>query len=225
MADGSQQAPKRSKLEYKDTFTVLVGPEKESFVLHASIATTHSKFFQAACRGKFKEAKEKVVRLLEVSEETFRAYVQWMYSGTVVVMDKQEHEADADCCVHEVNLVKLYILADTLAALPLRNKTIDEYVVFSRSPSSGTVSLCIKLAYKHTPVGSRLRELFVDENVYWSAYWTKWLKRQLHHLPVEFISDLAIGMAERGWVRPTDPCMREKCAYHEHDEEFPACSD
>ncbi|KAK5713456.1 hypothetical protein LTR15_011156 [Elasticomyces elasticus] len=132
-ADDGQQQAKRTKLQYTDVYTVLVGAEEEKFMLHASIAVKHSKFFHAACNGGFKEAEEKVIRLPETTPATFGAYLQWAYSGSVVVVDDKELKADVTGTKNRWRLAKLYVLANFLADIPLQNKVIDNYVGSLRS--------------------------------------------------------------------------------------------
>ncbi|KAK5683356.1 hypothetical protein LTS10_004887 [Elasticomyces elasticus] len=219
--DISEQTSKRTKLQYTDVFTVLVGVEEEKFVLHASIATKHSKFFQAACNGGFKEAQEKVIHLPEVQPATFRAYVQWIYSGAVVVTDFEEHKTDVKGRSCRESLVKLYILADIIAHTLLRNKTIDEYVASCRSTEYGTNPALIKVAYKQCPAGSMLRKLFVDENVYFSTDRVAWLQEERDQFPVEFLRDLVVAMA--GKTDALGDPWETSCEYHEHGDEFPSC--
>ncbi|KAK4897823.1 hypothetical protein LTR27_004595 [Elasticomyces elasticus] len=162
-ADDGQQQAKRTKLQYTDVFTVLVGPEEEKFMLHASIAIKHSKFFNAACNGGFKEAEDKIVRLPETAPATFRAYLQWAYSGGVVVVDEEELKADVEGQNCRWRLAMLYVLASFLADTPLQNKVIDEYIGSLRSVTYGIGPCGVVFAYEHTPAGSSLRRLLVEE--------------------------------------------------------------
>ncbi|KAK5703347.1 hypothetical protein LTR17_022213 [Elasticomyces elasticus] len=223
--DEQQQASKRTKLQYTDAFTVLVGAEEEKFIVHASIATKHSKFFQAACNGGFKEAEEKVIRLPETTPATFGAYLQWAYSGSVVVVDEEELKADVTGTRNRWRLAKLYVLANFLADIPLQNNVIDNYVGSLRSTKHGTGLCGLKLAYEHTPTGSWLRRLFVEE---WSgtirhAKNVKYFEANRDELPVEFQGDLIIAL-----VALAEPVQKGipmiACKYHEHNEEYPQCN-
>ncbi|KAK5739505.1 hypothetical protein LTR17_005194 [Elasticomyces elasticus] len=224
--DGQQQASKRTKLQYTDAFTVLVGAEEEKFIVHASIATKHSKFFQAACNGGFKEAEEKTIRLPETTPATFRAYLQWAYSGSVVMVDEEELKADVTGAESRWRLTKLYVLANFLANTPLQNNVIDEYVGSLLSNAKyGTGPRCLKLAYEHTPTGSSLRRLFVED---WRITIrrgknVKWFQVHRDEIPVEFQGDLIIALVaipepvEKGFA------LMRPCKYHEHNDEYPQC--
>ncbi|KAK3621337.1 hypothetical protein LTR56_022873 [Elasticomyces elasticus] len=225
--DEPEQPAKRTKLEYTDVFTVLVGEEKNEFMLHASIATKHSKFFKAACNGGFREAQDKVTHLPEVSPATFRAYVQWIYSGTVVVMDSEELRSDYkgdQTSERQMRLMKLYVLADVLLDTLLRNKVIDEYLQCCRS-AGGAGPVTIGLVYEHTPAGSTMRKLLLDENAYNIRERTSWLEECRDQFNIDFLRDLVIAIS-KGHTKGSaeNPWTSQPCRYHEHDDEFPRCN-
>ncbi|KAK4952511.1 hypothetical protein LTR10_009317 [Elasticomyces elasticus] len=167
--DEQQQASKRTKLQYTDVFTVVVGEEEEEFTLHASIATKYSGFFKAACNGGFREAQDKIIHLPDVGPATFRAYVQWIYSGNVVVVDGEELRSDDKGDQRQWRLIKLYVLGEILSDMLLRNKITDGYRECCRSNGYGAGPASIGLAYEHTPAGSTMRKLLLDENAY--GFW------------------------------------------------------
>ncbi|KAK5695251.1 hypothetical protein LTR97_008757 [Elasticomyces elasticus] len=221
----SERSPKRTKLEYTNAFTVLVGAEEEEFLLHASIAVMHSKFFRAACNGGFKEAKDKIIRMAEVEPATFRSYLQWLYSRDVVVLTAAELATDVKDESLVSRLVKLYLLADVLADTLLRNRIIDEIQL-----SLGKNNTCLGIghinwAYESTPATSTLRKLIVDDHVRNSSWYASWLETARPSLPADFFADLAIGIAKTNWKQPIRPRDAGRCTYHEHDDEFPSCVD
>ncbi|KAK3070761.1 hypothetical protein LTR53_009877 [Teratosphaeriaceae sp. CCFEE 6253] len=224
MAETSERSSKRSRLEYKDIFTVLVGPDEESFSIHASIATSKSKFFEAACRGTWTEAQAKVVRLPEVSPDIFKAYVQWMYSGEVV--NPSEPEIDAGCEGHapQVALVKLYHLGDVLLDLPLRNRVMDVYISLRRKFTGGSGSQAIYWAWEHLPPTSTMRRFVLAEHLFQGAERSTWYGDNRGTLHASFLGDLVFAYSEAQWIRPTThPMKASGCEYHEHDAEFPEC--
>ncbi|KAK3659395.1 hypothetical protein LTR56_001285 [Elasticomyces elasticus] len=210
---------------YTDAFTVLVGVEEENFILHWSIAVAHSKFFRAACNGQFKEAQEKVIRLPDIKPSIFRAYLQWIYSGHVVVLTAAGLSADHKGIDSRVELVKLYALADVLADTPLRNRIIDEIRASLVEHQMGFGVRAICFAYENAPARCTLHRLIVDHNVHNSKTYTTWFEDYRTKLPSEFFTDLAIGISKTGWERPPHPRDAARCTYHEHDDECPKCVD
>jgi hypothetical protein len=64
--------------------TMLVGEEETTFQAVASHLCAVSNYFQAALHGCFKESKEQVLRLPEVSAETFSCFLEWLYCRLVM---------------------------------------------------------------------------------------------------------------------------------------------
>ncbi|KAI5212219.1 hypothetical protein E4T42_01327 [Aureobasidium subglaciale] len=63
-----------SRKHYKNTVTIVVGPEKEPYTLHKELLCFYSDFFRAAFQGSFKEATEGRIELLDVQVDTFESF-------------------------------------------------------------------------------------------------------------------------------------------------------
>ncbi|KAF2483579.1 hypothetical protein BDY17DRAFT_310554 [Neohortaea acidophila] len=213
---------KRTRLEYKDTVTVIAGESfrEQLFVVHTEIATAHSDFFRKACGGAFREAKEATVRLPEIKADTFRSYVHWLYTGNALVTNKtidgvQRPYFDSYAIKERIQLLtELYIAADMLADLPLRNAVIDalvEHLSIGDCVLAGT----IEMTYTHTPETSKIRKLFVDHcRTLRSVNFFKVVGERLPH---GFLLDLVMEMTG------TNPAVAkltyaDRCRYHEHSE-------
>ncbi|QDS71371.1 hypothetical protein FKW77_002595 [Venturia effusa] len=60
---------------------VLLGADKQVFVVHESYLTKSSEFFKAALRNPFLESQTRVIELPKEKAEDFQVYVQWLYSN------------------------------------------------------------------------------------------------------------------------------------------------
>lgn len=63
------------------TFVFKVGSAQKSFSLHSKLVTQCSRPLNARILGSIKEAKERSVRLVDVEEETFARFAEYIYGG------------------------------------------------------------------------------------------------------------------------------------------------
>lgn len=143
-----------TRMDFGDDITVLVGPEEIKFNLHTKIITQTSKFFHKACFAHFQENAEKVIRLPKVDAKIFTTYLQWAYSGEIMLFDSnigpgddEEYDGDEDGLIRYHALVDFYNLADYLDDKLLRNKIIDEFFALDREVECFTLSTAIAQAY------------------------------------------------------------------------------
>jgi hypothetical protein len=121
---------------------IYVGPEKRPFVMHEAALTARSCFFAAAMKGNWKEAQEKVVRLVEDDPDAFALYEQLVYTGSIPAMNKdqqrfgklQPDQSFTSClrpelCAKEYEaLCGLYVLATKLQDEAARDSTVNGIV-------------------------------------------------------------------------------------------------
>lgn len=67
-------------IDWTDLVTIIVGPEKKSFVAHANVLKRIN-FFRGCLDSGMKEARERVVRLPEDDVEAFDGLLYWAYHG------------------------------------------------------------------------------------------------------------------------------------------------
>jgi hypothetical protein len=116
-----------------------------------------SKFFRATCSERWKDSKEgqkKVVRLPEVEPETFQRYVDWTYCDALV--------ADAEIDDGISMSIKLYILADLLDDVRLRNKTTKALMRYITADLMHPNAPKVQLIWEKTTQRSLIRKLIVD---------------------------------------------------------------
>lgn len=70
---------------YNNVLSVLVGRDEEAFVVHEHFISAKSKFFEAASRKEWLEGVQNLIRLPEVEPWIFKAYVNWVYTGDVLI--------------------------------------------------------------------------------------------------------------------------------------------
>jgi hypothetical protein len=108
--------------DYNDIITILVGPEEHTFRAHKDVICAKSRFFRAACSDRWREGREKVVRLPGArSKCIFQMYMDWSYTNELEIdtFISQEFKKRA------MNvLVELYLLGDVLDDIIVRNKTL-----------------------------------------------------------------------------------------------------
>ena len=123
-------------------------------------------------------------------------------------------------------LVKVYVCADFLGDMTLRNDVTDQLrrVLKSASPDLSS----IRLAFEGTPRGSTLRKLFIAWLVRRNL--GHWVEEMQDELPIEYLADLGVALAKlmaahENGTELSRPRMDrgDKCAYHEHNDSLPAC--
>lgn len=102
------------RLDYTEEISVLVSSDEDRFTLPKAFATHHSPYFSVVLSGESKESKSGIIRLPEVEVDTFKSFVQWLYTGEVVVMDPEDEEQDRNGKRRHERFAKVYILGNQL---------------------------------------------------------------------------------------------------------------
>lgn len=126
-------------------------------------------------------------------------------------------------------LIVLYLLADKLNDVPTTNLVMDEIIMLSGEVPNLPCSDSVTLAYNSTGARSPLCKLCRD-------YYVNEAKRahlgRIHQgrFPFQFLQDVVLEFAslatgdgpddQRTYVNCVD---REKCYYHQHDDQHPRC--
>ncbi|TIA16451.1 hypothetical protein D6C81_05943 [Aureobasidium pullulans] len=150
-----------SRKLYKDTVTVVVGTEEDSFVVHKGLLCFYSDFFRAAFNGSFEEATERKIKLPDVDIDTFENFQLWLYSRTLLDTEDSANESGHATYLTFTALAKLWIFGDKYLIPLLQNNVIgamhDKNEKETRSPV-----LVVKMAYTETLPGSCLRRAVID---------------------------------------------------------------
>ena len=170
--------------------------------------------------GKWKESKNRIIRLPANQPATFNLYAQWLYTRRIPSGDST---FNGNTCEKEFRkLVDAYILGDQFQDTGFKNAVVDTFLcaVDMRDeagtqfyPSGG----CIKQLYEGTPGPCGFRRLLVDTFVQSGSY--EWLEAPNGCHPPEFLQDLAVALLKASEPKNTDPAGPLKgCLYHEHEE-------
>lgn len=202
--------------------------EVQTFSVHKEIICNYSDYFRAACTGEFLEAKSGRVRLPEDHAELFDLFVQWVYSQNL-----EQVLAQATRPLW-TTLVELYILADKLRALTLKNTIMDRMLCkahgalrYSRGREEFPSNADISLAYDNTPPPtSPMTKFFAELFSLKRAFISEEFTIEKDEVPKDYLYDLALALRLRWDGRYGLPSvMKELCRYHEHDSaEQPSCT-
>jgi hypothetical protein len=181
--------------DYSDTIAILVGPNEELFSIHTDFLVDKSRFFAAVCSKKYLES-DSIIRLREVSPDSFRLYLGWVYSHDLkFTSDPRDDDNDDDDQAHpyeQAKFCELYLLADLLNDVRLRNRTMEILVTQMRSlPHPHT----IWRVYERTASKSLMREMLVDKAI--MRIDRSDFARDIGEYPPEFVQDVAIQLLHR----------------------------
>lgn len=200
-----------------------MGNEEQRFVVHRSIITQHSAFFRAALEKGFRESAEKIIRLPEADVKTFEVYMQWAYHGSIVTMTPEEQLHDLGAPRRFANLADLYVLADRLEDMGLRNATIEEIKRVTIEVNNDPGPEAIAIAYENTHDTSKLRE-YVRDCYAHSHGGIEWFEEHRSGLPTAFIFEVMLQMKKAKGKLAVTPSRETGCKYHEHGDDVSQCA-
>ncbi|KAF2170780.1 hypothetical protein M409DRAFT_18754 [Zasmidium cellare ATCC 36951] len=211
------QRPK--KFDYTDQVTVNVGTAENRFMVHKDVLMHRCSFFQNACAHALQQSNEQTIWLPEVDRETFQCYLQWAYSGKVVVATILAD--DNNMSPRLSSLVRLYAMAIHVDNLDLKNATVNTFLETLEQSNKSPTLESIKLLWSSTPNGCKLRQAVVD----WFAFNStgQWLERWRQDIPDAFYAELGITMAKANWdkSRVRNPLLWSNWShYYELDDEL-----
>lgn len=152
--------------------TVIVGPNKEPFVVYEALLTHYSEFFKAALTGEFKEAKEKFVTLEEEDKYTFEIFVHWLIYQRFPDAKSGDHPDIVDLWIGydkedsliTERLIDLYVLGDRCRVSGLKEDTVDGLYYHLRYNLQVLLLYPSPLwhAFEHLPPKSPMCRLLID---------------------------------------------------------------
>jgi hypothetical protein len=196
---------------------------------------------QTTFGGEWRESHERRVSLPETKVADFEVYLEWLYTGQVVTLDKMKDLGPT--------LLRLYVLGDFLVDDRFCNAVIDSLIreSSSRWPFLRFWPADINSAWDKTMPGSRLRKVLIDLMIRdlsgeMTAPCFRGKGTWCHAVTAEILSRMAENkqvavkmftvLAEQVEMRqsmssavehPRD--NKNKCAdYHKHGEGYPACT-
>lgn len=195
--------------DYTKTIKVLIGPEEQIFIIHTDVVCAKSRFFKAACSGRWKEGQEQCVRLPDVKPETFQCYVDWVYGGIFVAEGSGGSPVEMS--------TRLYVLGDILDDIRLRNtalKALTSYAcVELKHPSVD--SIC--WAWSNTPPHSLFRKWIVDATFFQLR--REQFAERISDYPAEMVQLIALESIQRFRVLESNELRARLMEYVEVEDE------
>jgi hypothetical protein len=152
----------------ENAITLLVGPEQQKLIVHASYITRTSAFFATALKKEWAEGQTRTVELQEETPELMAHYLDWVYTSKLPTKDcSLFHPESAKITAHDL-LAELYVLGERRLDSDFRNAITAELVrlrlILHGSPGCRTSQrvTSVNTIYQGTPAGSPARRLMVD---------------------------------------------------------------
>lgn len=152
----------------ENTVTLLVGPEKQSMIVHTGYLTITSEFFASALKKVWIEGQTRTIELDEEVPELMAYYLDWLYTTHLPSKGCNSFTTETSKVVTHELLAKLYVLGERRLDSRLRNAIIAEFIrlrlIFHDVSSCQPLRRvnCINTVYQGTPEGSPARRLMVD---------------------------------------------------------------
>jgi hypothetical protein len=185
---------KKRKTESETEDRVSEMGEDQKFTVHKHLICAKSKFFKAACSKLWAEGEDRVVRLPEVKAETFQAYIFWVYSGKVGV-NGSTTSGTSKASAELRQTTELYLLADVLDDLQLRNAAMRSLVLKSKVWLIQPSVALIKQVWDSTPSGSLLRKMIVDHTI--MRFNRKIFEKQSVDYPKDLLHSIAVALMQK----------------------------
>lgn len=219
--------------DFSKEITIIINEEQPdlvaSFHVPEGLLTEKSEFFQAACRNEWKEATSRVIKLPDVEPDIFSLYLFWVHRGKLAVRNEWDPR-DEDWYEHanlaQTRLIKLWILADRLADIKLRNATMDEMIAaVGRLSNEYSFDLftpdMTNVVWSATTTGRPLRRLLLDYHI--SNVWVEDVEDNMEEFHPEFLKELMLAALNKvnyqdGVMSPFDRVAVEPCCYHDHND-------
>jgi len=196
-----------------------VGSEPSvTFSVHEKLICASSDFFEKALSGKWKESKERSVKLEWDHPEAFQLYIHWLYYHTLPIRINDPGFAGN---AEYVLLANAYVLGDMLQDGNFKDAIIDAIIDKSNTSALdgknwlpvGPVISCI---YDNTVQSAKARRLLVDFYVRLGSGDLLHDWSDMKEIPKEFLFDLAIELLNKRPRPSGSHPITKTCEYHEH---------
>ncbi|KAF2129933.1 hypothetical protein P153DRAFT_315365 [Dothidotthia symphoricarpi CBS 119687] len=192
--------PRKALIDYDECIRIDVGSGDEirTFQVHTPLLTPRSLFFKKALSGNWKEAEDRVVKLLDDSPYIFAIYTHYLYTGKIAVTPDDRSDLIQAIDAEYEDLAQLYVLAEKLQDAETKNATIKTILeVCRRHEIDGKYyypdgdAVCI--IYNGTVTGSLARKFMVD--IFICKATGDWIGQKTY--PEEFLRELSIQLLDQ----------------------------
>ena len=212
--------------------TIIVGPDKDKFIIHQELLTYHSPYFRAALTGGFKEAKEKSVTLKDEHPRIFEFFMHWLYHGRlpnasdcVELFDNWRKLNPAGESCTDNHLIDLYVFCDKHQIHKLKLSLIGELVTFHGVHENTLPHIsAVNHAFDHLPEKDPLNRYLVDVHAFYASD-SVWDEEMVQRVSPKFLSSVMCKYAANNHGRNLIKAP-DVCDYHDHEneEDKKACS-
>ena len=214
---------RRTRLDFSETVTVLVGKGEKAYTLHTCYARKSSEFLSTALNGSWKEAKDGKIRLPDANPCLFEHYSQWLYTGELDInLDKEDATKEEIAAYNYEVLMRLYVMAHFLLDTAFRNVVVDSTIKTLDNTKFRPGVPSIRYIWDKTPEKCAMKRLI-------TRLWTLDVPAS-HFRDTEGYPGFQASLLE-DFCRLRDSSMqlegvnfKTRCSYHEHDEQQPRCT-
>ena len=137
---------------------ILVGPDKERYIIHRDLICNVAPYFRAVFEGQFAESSTQTLELSceHENRRMFEAFLQWAYSGKVL------RDGEDTSVVSWGTLVDLYIFGSMRDIPLLQNCAIDLIINKHIADQNRTPVAQIRKIWENSGEESHLRRLIID---------------------------------------------------------------
>ena len=154
-----------------DVIQVLIGEEREVFVVPRMILEQTSAYFAASCSRPWQNSKATSIELPWAKVTCFNYYLNWIYRR-ILVTDSVTHGPMPDFCTesdeHWETLVDLFLFADRVCDDDYRDAICDRMVLQALELRNKQAIICLPSAalvnriWEFTPGTALVRQLIID---------------------------------------------------------------
>lgn len=112
------------------TIQIVLKDNDSTFTVHKDIICANSPFAKQCLEGGFQEAQDQIVPIGDWKDETsVRRLINWLYKGKAMFKEEAQKipNTQMDVSNAEVKLTELYILADRMMMVKLKNDILDAF--------------------------------------------------------------------------------------------------
>ncbi|KAF2874077.1 hypothetical protein BDV95DRAFT_487789 [Massariosphaeria phaeospora] len=212
--------------------TVGEGKKKEEFYLHEAHLRSSSDFFQKALSTDWKEGSTGTVELAGSKPQAFEAYVKWLYTGRIHIMEENDrggrNQNGVMMDTEFTKIMECYALGDFLQDLDFKDAVVDACAEKMASDDVSFIGLG-QMIYPRSLAKSPHRKFAVDTALHtWDLKSFSPIHREKD--PSEFLLDLLAAVAQSmrtgGQDNKTSKVFFASltpCEYHEHTLQGKPC--
>ncbi|CAN9091834.1 unnamed protein product [Alternaria alternata] len=155
------EKPKFSQFLASSVITVTVAKSR-AFYLHFDLLISESDSFSNSLTGRFKEAEEKAIELVDEDPELFGFFVEYLYRDRSILSREIQHYSEY------VTLARLYAMGERLMAPKFKAYSFWRFAESLRSDTFiSDESVCELLRIACTEIAERVREDPMRAHIFW----------------------------------------------------------